>query len=107
MSTKQVLPLLLYFFVPVLLNAQTGLLKGTITTADGEAAQNITVVLEESKHSAISNAKGYYEIKNIKPGRWTLTVSAVGTETQKREITITGNETITEDFVIAETATQL
>ncbi|MGN6494289.1 MAG: TonB-dependent siderophore receptor [Agriterribacter sp.] len=107
MSTKRVLPLLLCFFVPVLLNAQTGLLKGNITTADGEAAQNITIVLEESKYSAISNAKGYYEIKNIKPGRWTLAVSAVGTETQKREITITGNETITEDFVIAETATQL
>lgn len=108
MPIKQILPLLLYFFVPVLLNAQSSaLVKGNITTADGAPAQHITITIERSGYAAMSDGKGYYEIKNIKAGNWTLIVSAVGAETQKRRITINGNETLTEDFVISETAKEL
>lgn len=107
MSIKQILPFLLSFFVPVLLAAQSGVVQGIITTADGVPAQNISVIIEDSKYSTVSDAKGGYILKNVTPGSWTLTISAVGTEVQHRSITVTTNETTTADFVISETAQQL
>jgi len=97
----------MYFFAPALLLAQSGQLQGTITTSDGKAADNISIVLEGSKYATVSDANGNYIIKNIKPGRWALAVSAVGTASQTREITIKTGEIITEDFVIAETTKEL
>lgn len=107
MSIKQVLPFFLSFLIPALLHAQSGLVKGNITTADGGPAENITVTIEGSKYATVSDAKGHYEIKNIKAGSWVLRISAVGTETQKREVTIVAGETLTQDFVISETTMEL
>lgn len=107
MSINRILPFLLSFFIPVLLIAQTGRVKGSITTADGKAAENVTVSIEGTQHSTLSDAKGQYELKNIKPGSWVLAISAVSVETQRRNIHINADEILSENFSISETATQL
>ncbi|MBZ4190989.1 TonB-dependent receptor [Niabella beijingensis] len=101
---------LLFFcslFITTLLAAQSGKVKGTITTSDGKPAQYITIAIEGTQSRSMSDEDGHYEIRNIRPGTWTLEVSAVETATQRRTVTIATNETYTEDFIINETAQQL
>ncbi|MBE7174189.1 MAG: TonB-dependent receptor [Williamsia sp.] len=88
-------------------NAATGALTGTITTSDGKPAAAITVTLKTTGRTAISNDEGRYIIKTIKPGTYTILVSAVGTNQQSKEITIAAGETVTLDFTITENAEQL
>ncbi|ANH80489.1 TonB-dependent receptor [Niabella ginsenosidivorans] len=104
---KQLTFLLSVFIIPVILFAQTGHIRGTITTADGQPAPAITITLEGTRHTVISNEKGLYEIRAVQPGFWTLSVSAIGTRVQQREVNLQAGDTVIADFVINETAQQL
>ena len=110
--TKLLFVLTALLFSVTLLTAQNvkpnnGTIKGTITTSDGKPAASVTINIEKGRWGAVSNDKGEYIIKNIKPGKWILKVSAVTTEAQEKGITIHANETLQQDFVLEESAGQL
>lgn len=97
----------LLFAVTGLFAQATGFVKGTITTSDGKPAANVTVLIEQTKWGAISNEKGEYLIKNVRPGAWNLKVSAVSVITQVKQITVGAGETVNADFVLSANSAQL
>ncbi len=84
-----------------------GIIKGTITTSDGKPAINVTVRVENAKWGDVTNEKGAYTIRNVKPGNWTLKVSSVATIEQRREVTVTSGQTQDVDFSLNESSAQL
>ncbi|HEY9262651.1 TonB-dependent receptor [Chitinophaga sp.] len=94
------------------LHAQTakdnnGAIKGTITTSDGKPAPLVTIRIKNAKWGDISNEKGVYAIKNIKPGTWTLLVSDLVSIAEEKQITVSAGQTSQVDFVLKENAAQL
>lgn len=84
-----------------------GAIKGTITTSDGKPVADITVSIRENKRGTLTNEQGEYLIKNIKPGAYTLEISAIGIVPQQETIVVQENETVGKDFTINLSAQQL
>ena len=82
-------------------------LSGKITLSDNTPAENIMIALKGTIHSAVTNAQGSYEIKNIKPGTYTVRISAIGIATVEESITLTSGESQSKDFMLSESPEQL
>ncbi|THU39261.1 TonB-dependent siderophore receptor [Niastella caeni] len=97
---------LLLFFVSglhtVLVAQQQGVLQGKVTTADGKPAEGITVGLANKKLATATNQQGEYKLTGIKPGSYTIRVTAVGLQQVDKAITINEGEIIVTDFVLTE-----
>jgi iron complex outermembrane receptor protein len=87
--------------------AQNGTINGIVTTNDGHPAINVTISVERTRLGSISNEKGAYSIKNIKPGNWTLRITSVGSATQLKEVTVAAGQTQQLNFTLNESAAQL
>ncbi|MBO9594067.1 MAG: TonB-dependent receptor [Niabella sp.] len=107
MKQKYTLLSMFLFLAVASLFAQSGKIQGFVTTSDGKPAPYITISLEGTQHAVQSDERGYYEIKNIKPGSWSLLLSAAETATQQKNITLAKGTTLKADFMISETAQQL
>lgn len=65
------------------------ILSGTITDAEtGEPVSFAYVHIEELNRTAVADTDGYYELKNIPAGNFTLTIHRIGYRTQTKEIAI-------------------
>ncbi|RNL74438.1 TonB-dependent siderophore receptor [Sinomicrobium pectinilyticum] len=64
------------------------LLRGYITDKEGNLVEGANVVLENSGRGVSSNPDGYYEIKNLHFGSYTVKVSVVGYKTAQQHITL-------------------
>ncbi len=70
-------------------NAQTGSIKGSVTDSEtGEKLLFVNVRLDGTTVGTATDEKGTYSINNIAPGSYTIIVSAVGYQTQKKLIDI-------------------
>ncbi|HMI01630.1 MAG TPA: TonB-dependent receptor [Pedobacter sp.] len=87
--------------------AQTGSVTGTVKTSDGSAAEFVSVTLKGTNRVARSSKNGEYQIKNIKPGSYTLTASYIGLQTQQQSVEIRSGETTTVHFILKENADEL
>ena len=95
---------LLLFFVTGLqtvLMAQ-GVLQGKVTTADGKPAEGITVGLANNKAATATNQRGEYKLTGIKPGSYTIRVTAVGLKPVDKTVSVNEGEIIVTDFVLTE-----
>lgn len=111
-SIKQVLTMRLFFvtvflFLTGFAFAQNATIKGNITTSDGKPAEAVSVFLKPTAKAAVANDHGYYELKNIKPGKYTISTSFIGLETQVQKIEVQAGETLTIDFVLKESEQKL
>lgn len=86
---------------------ERGRISGTISLSGNTPAENISVSLKETAYSAISDMQGNYEIKNVKPGTYTIKISAIGIMTVEESITVAAGESVTKDFMLAENQQQL
>lgn len=84
-----------------------GSVNGTVVLNDNTPAENITVVLKGTVYSAVTNAKGNYEIKNVKPGTYTLRAASVGIKTVEQSITVNAGQVTTANVSLNESAEQL
>ncbi|MCR5860888.1 TonB-dependent receptor [Flavobacterium sp. J372] len=99
--TKKLLFCLL-FLIPVMMLAQSrGSISGTIILSDNSAAENITVALKNTVYSTVSNESGQYELKNVKPGTYTIRISSIGITTVEEIITIAEGESVKRDFTLS------
>ncbi|CAH0219152.1 Ferric-pseudobactin 358 receptor [Pedobacter sp. Bi27] len=86
---------------------QFSTISGTVTTSDGKPAAYISVGLKGKGLGNVTNEKGIFEIQRVKPGSYTLRVSAVGIQNIEKPIVITAGEHKTVDFVINQNSNQL
>ena len=98
----------IFLSLPLTLWAQqAAIIRGNVTTSDGNAAEAVTVSLKGKGQGAITNGKGSYTINRVKEGTYTVQVSAIGLKTAEKDITVTQGETSTLDFVLSENTAQL
>jgi Fe(3+) dicitrate transport protein len=76
------------------LAAQTFTLKGRIKNASGEAVVNPSAFLKNTPYHAIGDSTGNFRIADIKPGTYTLEITAVGYQTINRSLKITGSQSV-------------
>ena len=86
---------------------QFSTISGTVTTSDGKPAAYISVGLKGKGLGNVTNEKGIFEIQRVKPGSYTLRVSAVGIQNIEKPIVIAPGEHKTVDFVINQNSNQL
>ena len=93
--------LLFLSIVSTAVSAQQSI-KGKITTIDGQPANDVNVGLKNKNQGTTTNEKGEYLLQRIKPGVYTIKVSAVGIREQEKMITIASGQTLTLNFVLVE-----
>lgn len=86
---------------------QFSTISGTVTTSDGKPAAYISVGLKGKGLGNVTNEKGIFEIQRVKPGSYTLRVSAVGIQNVEKPVVVTAGENKTVDFVINQNSNQL
>jgi iron complex outermembrane receptor protein len=85
-------------------HAQTGNLKGSISTSNGKVAPYVNILVKESGKGTVSSETGTYSINGLKPGDYTVVISFTGLKTIEEAVKISGSETIVRDFTLEETS---
>lgn len=104
-------PILVFSFVlfsPLLIFAQenSGVIKGMVVS-ENQPVSGANVILQEIQKGAATDGEGKFIIKNINPGTYKLSVSAVGYAQFNKEITIEPSETVEVDIELRQTLEQL
>ena len=81
-------------------------IKGQIKSED-EAIPFATVSMVGTSNGAIADEDGYYEIKNLTLGEYTLKISAIGYAPYTKDISVKGNGDITLNFNLKEMGNEL
>jgi len=68
--------------------AQTFTISGTVRSAAGAGLANATVALKNTAYVIKCDSAGYYQLKNVKQGKYTLNITELGYETQSREVNV-------------------
>lgn len=89
------------------LAAQTGQLKGNVTTTDGKEVEAVIILVKESKRTVLTDPKGRFLLKELQPGNYTLEATHEGLETVTRSVQITAGAITEINIVLKETARQL
>lgn len=101
------LPILLFFLTRSAAAQTTGTIKGGITTSDGKPAADVSVFLNGTSKGAVANNRGQYEIRNIAPGTYRLSVSFTGLATQEKPVVVTAGKTSVTNFILSENEKEL
>ncbi len=65
-----------------------GIITGTVTDADNQPLSGVWVTLEEIQLTTSTNAGGYYQMRNIPAGNYTLSFSKRNYQTQSQPVTM-------------------
>ncbi|AFM03855.1 TonB-dependent siderophore receptor [Bernardetia litoralis DSM 6794] len=103
---KIFLTILFTFFLNTLLFAQSTI-NGTVQLNDGTPAVAVNVYLEGTTIGATTNASGFYEIKNIEAGDYTLKIAGIIIKPVSKKISVEANKTQTLDFIVEESSDNL
>ncbi|RFZ92643.1 TonB-dependent receptor [Mucilaginibacter conchicola] len=87
--------------------AQTGLIRGTVKTVDGQPAESVTIALKGTGKGANTAQNGAFQIRNVEPGNYTVVASFVGLTTKSQAISIKANQIVTINFVLEENSAKL
>jgi outer membrane receptor for ferrienterochelin and colicins len=90
-----------FLFIPSLIFSQGVSLSGYVAGKDSSSVTGATITLIGTTFGTVTDKKGYYKIKKINPGTYTLRVSYLGFETQERSVDIL-KENSHADFCISE-----
>ncbi|WP_426490076.1 TonB-dependent receptor domain-containing protein [Hymenobacter sp. 102] len=86
---------------------QTTAIRGRVTTSDGSPAEAVTVGIKGRSQGAITNSQGEYVIERVRPGQYTLVISAVGLKSEEKAVTVEAGQSASVDFALTENAQQL
>lgn len=109
MKAKKLLPLLSLMLLTAASSVAqtTGILRGRVLLSNGDIADNISVTVKGTKIGTLTDAQGNYEIKNIKPGSYTLKASVIGFLSKEKSIIVIAGSEITENFTLITTSEAL
>lgn len=89
-------------------DAQDGAtVTGTVTMPSGAPLTGVNVGLLGTTYGASTNQNGAFEIRNIKPGKYTLAASFIGFTTVEKELYANAGATISLSITLNEISTQL
>lgn len=99
---KTPLKIIYYLFVGMIsTHSQTNSISGKITSK-GEALPFANIYLANTKLGTASNEEGFFELKNIPNGDYTLISSSVGFNLKSLKIILTGNQKLVKNFNLNE-----
>lgn len=90
-----------------MIGQESGKVTGKVSLSGNVPAENVSVVLRGTKYSAVTNEKGQYEIKNVKPASYTISIHAVGIHSIEDQIIVTARQTTTKNFMLSESQEDL
>ena len=94
--------LFLILFLLITKNSFCQSISGFISDSSGEKIPFANVYLKNTKIGISSDNNGFYELKNIPKGNYTLIVSVVGFQSKSIKISINNNQNSTQNFVLNE-----
>lgn len=86
---------------------QLGTVNGKVSLSGNKPAENIAVALKGTKYSDITTVSGHYEIKNVKPGTYTIVLNGVGIQSIEDKIVVNSKQTTTKNFSLSESQEDL
>ncbi|MDR7130306.1 iron complex outermembrane receptor protein [Algoriphagus sp. 4150] len=107
MNRRFILLLNLYFLSILGAFAQSGSIKGQVTTSDNQPMEFVNVGIKGIAKGNTTDRRGNFEIKNLAAGTYTVFASFVGVERQEKQITLGAGEVLTLNFALAESSTGL
>ncbi|ACU03038.1 TonB-dependent receptor [Pedobacter heparinus] len=87
--------------------AQTGNIKGSVKTSDGKPAELVTVNIKGTGKTALTDKRGAYQLKGIKPGTYSLIATFIGLLKQEQTVEVRTGEATAADFILNENSDQL
>ena len=91
----------------IMIGQQTGRVTGKISLSGNVPAENVSVALKGTKYSAVTNEYGQYEIRNVKPGVYEISIYAIGIRSVEDKITVTAKQTTNKSFNLSESQEDL
>ncbi|MFT4023926.1 MAG: TonB-dependent receptor [Flavihumibacter sp.] len=88
-------------------SAQHGHITGQVRTADGKAAEDVSIVLKLINRGTVSGKDGRYTIKNVPAATYTIVASLAGVKSEEKTVTVGRGEAVTVDFELRQTAKDL
>ncbi|WP_205030469.1 TonB-dependent receptor [Psychroflexus aestuariivivens] len=88
-------------------NTSKASLFGNIRDKAGQALEGVTVILVDKNKGVVTNAKGFYHLKNISEGRHNIKVSYLGFESFQKEIEFGPKAQIQLDIQLEESSFEL
>lgn len=92
LKLKLIYFLLLAYFLQATYAQEKGVIQGVITS-NGTVLEFASVGLKGTTNGTTTNAKGYYELKDIPFGTYNIEASCIGYEKQTKKITLSANQT--------------
>jgi iron complex outermembrane recepter protein len=86
---------------------ETGSVQGHIITSDGNPAEYANVSIEGTSKGTVADRQGFFEIRNLNAGPYTVIASFVGHKSQQQSIIIRSGEVTVVDFTLVESAQRL
>ncbi|WP_373399803.1 TonB-dependent receptor [Algoriphagus halophilus] len=104
--------LFILLFTSFLLNTfhafgQNGSISGLVSTSDNQALEFVNVGVKGLAKGNSTDRKGFYEIKNLPAGNYTIFASFVGVEKQEKQVILGEGEKLTLNFILSESSTDL
>ena len=104
---KKVCFLVLFLSSLNMISQNLGKVSGKVSLSGKQPAEGISVVLKGTKYTAVTNDNGQFDIKNVKPGSYIISVRAVGIHAVENEIEVYSNQTTTKNFSLSESQEDL
>jgi len=87
--------------------APKGIVKGKVTTSDNKPAEGVSIVVKGTTKGTLTDENGFYEIRNLVAGSYTLLISYAGLETKESQVQIQAGQAASADISLKETANAL
>ncbi|MEO6686128.1 MAG: TonB-dependent receptor, partial [Dyadobacter sp.] len=85
--------ILCVFSFATVCKSQTGGLTGHIISFQNEALSEVNIRIQDSQYGTYTDENGYFSLKNIPAGKYTLLVSSTGYAALKQDFTILSGKT--------------
>jgi iron complex outermembrane receptor protein len=106
-TIKKLLFSLLFLSSLNMLSQELGKVSGKISLSGNLPAENISIKLKGTKYNTVTNVNGHYEIKNVKPGSYTISINSVGIKSVEEKIEVIAKQTVTKNFALSESQEDL
>lgn len=93
--------------VRVIAETPAGAITGTVLTTDNQPAAFVTVSIQENGVATLTDENGFFAIKGLQEGVYTLEISMVGLKPQQKQIEVKKDKSATVSITLAENAKQL